>query len=96
MADTEKVTSSLPCIKCGKQLKDALSDPSHGNQPYPGLEFMSQGHYGSTVFDLDPGYLIVNICDECIVSSSEAGLVRFRKFGSNHEDKDDLWKKDLP
>ena len=42
------------------------------NQPYGGLAFQSEGHYGSTVFDpMDGTYLEVNICDECLLRASE-------------------------
>jgi hypothetical protein len=42
------------------------------SQPYDGLAFQSQGHYGSTVFDpMDGTYLEINICDECLLRASE-------------------------
>lgn len=72
------VTESLPCIVCRKALKDAFPGPSQGNQPYPGLEFTTPGHYGSTIFDMEPGRLVVNICDDCITKASGDHLVRHR------------------
>lgn len=81
---------SLPCIVCRKPLEDAMPDPSHGNQPYPGLEFLTGGHYGSTIFDMDPGHLVVNICDDCLTAASAEGIVRHRtSYGMrSHEARD--------
>lgn len=77
---------SLPCIVCRRALEDAIPNPSQGNQPYPGLEFTTGGHYGSTIFDLEPGVLVVNVCDDCVTSASREGLVRLRTFfGRPHE-----------
>lgn len=77
---------SLPCIVCRAALEDAMPNPSHGNQPYPGLEFETSGYYGSTIFDMQPGSLIVNICDACVTRASADGIVRLRTFfGRPHE-----------
>lgn len=87
--------TSMPCIACRKPLEDAMPDPSQGNQPYPGLEFTSRGHYGSTIFDMEPGALVVNVCDECVTVASRDGLVRRRTFfGRPHEARahpDEAW-----
>lgn len=56
----------LPCIVCDKPLENVMSDVD-GNQPYGGTAFTSHGHYGSTVFDCDGGYLEINICAECSI-----------------------------
>jgi hypothetical protein len=71
-------TESLPCIVCRKVLEDAVDPPSQGNQPYPGLEFTTHGHYGSTIFDMEPGILVVNICDDCVTAASRDDIVRIR------------------
>lgn len=81
MSESEKVERSLPCIVCRKSLEDALPEPSHGNQPYSGLEFLAGGHYGSTIFDMEPGQLVVNICDDCVTLASANGIVRRRTYG---------------
>lgn len=51
-------------------------DPK-GNQPDNGLEFISYGHYGSTVFDpMDGTFLAINICDSCLKSAARGrGLI---------------------
>jgi hypothetical protein len=55
--------NALPCIVCDKKLK-SLYGP---NQPDNGLEFTTQGHYGTTVFDpMDGSYLAINVCDDCL------------------------------
>lgn len=76
------VAESLPCIACRKPLEDVFEGPSAGNQPYAGLEFLGYGHYGCTIFDMGPGQLIVNICDDCLTVASVDGLVR-RRITSN-------------
>ncbi len=62
---------ALPCIVCDKPLEDAMSE-TEGNQPYAGTAFTSQGHYGSTVFDSDGGYLELNICAECSIAKKNS------------------------
>jgi hypothetical protein len=69
---------SLPCIVCRKRLEDVFEGPTRGNQPYAGLEFLGYGHYGCTIFDMEPGQLIVNICDDCLTLASADSLVRHR------------------
>ncbi len=50
-------------------------DPE-GNQPQRGLEFISYGHYGSTVFDpMNGSYLVINICDVCLERGAKAGFI---------------------
>jgi hypothetical protein len=57
----------LPCVVCGKKLKNLLST---GAQPNDGLEFVSYGHYGSTVFDpMDGTFLALAICDPCLLKA---------------------------
>jgi hypothetical protein len=78
----EKVSKlALPCIACGKPLKNV--DEDIDNQPYGGTEFQSLGHYGSTIHDWIPGdpeklYLIVNICDTCIMRAIDRGVIQSR------------------
>ena len=62
---------TLPCIVCDKPLESALGDDAE-NQPYAGTAFTSQGHYGSTVFDSDGGYLELNICAECSIAKKSS------------------------
>lgn len=65
--------SALPCIVC----KCALPNiPGTHNQPSGGTEFMTEGHYGSTVFDpMDGSILAINICDQCLTAALSSGLV---------------------
>jgi hypothetical protein len=73
---------ALPCIKCGKPLKNCDSDTD--NQPSGGTEFQTRGHYGSTIFDPMPNLggedltLIVNICDTCILRAIDEGVIQSR------------------
>ena len=71
---------ALPCIVCHRHLDDAILN-SETNQPYPGLEFFTYGHYGSTYFDpMDGSKLILNICDLCVESLEDSGyIVRLNK-----------------
>jgi hypothetical protein len=63
-----------PCIVCGQKLKSA-SD-GRGNQPNNGLEFVTEGHYGSTAFDpMNGSRIAVNICDPCLRSAADRGRV---------------------
>lgn len=80
---------ALPCIKCDKPLRNCDSDID--NQPAGGTEFQSLGHYGSTIHDERMGlyaddrlteddllYLVVNICDTCILRAIDAGVIQSR------------------
>lgn len=76
---------ALPCIKCGKPLKNVDEDSE--NQPYGGTEFQTYGHYGSTIHDAMPGFqddpeesmqLVVNVCDTCILRAIDAGVIQSR------------------
>ena len=44
------MAASLPCVVCRRALQGVFGGDS-GNQPSGGLAFMSQGHYGSTIYD---------------------------------------------
>jgi hypothetical protein len=57
---------TVPCIRCGFELRHVFGD-EEGNQPMRGLEFITQGHYGSTEFDpMDGTALAINVCDDCL------------------------------
>jgi len=67
---------ALPCIVCGKPLRNVLDDAE--NQPYVGTAFTASGHYGSTVWD--EGFrsqerLEINVCDTCLLRAADAGKV---------------------
>lgn len=63
---------SLPCIVCDKPLEDAM--PGVDNQPHAGNAFTSHGHYGSTVFDCEGGYLEINVCSECLIAKRNTSV----------------------
>lgn len=67
----------ISCIVCRTRLESAFRDYSAlDNQPYGGLAFQSQGHYGGTVFDpMDGTYLEISVCDPCLVQAGNEGLV---------------------
>jgi hypothetical protein len=61
---------ALPCVVCGKSLANVFDEVE--NQPWQGLAFTTQGHYGSTIFDpMDGQNLELNICDECLAVARE-------------------------
>lgn len=66
----------LACIRCGKALTP--SGPDFASTP-PGdaLIFMARGNYGSTIYDpqSEMEYLIVVICDPCVVAQAAGGNV---------------------
>jgi len=65
---------TLPCIACGRELKQVVDDASE-NQPYLATEFKASGHYGSTAYDpMDGHYIVVNICDICLSTHPERVL----------------------
>jgi hypothetical protein len=53
----------VPCIICGRPLQD---ETGGNNQPVGGLAFQCWGHWPSAVFDAEPGWLEVNICEPCL------------------------------
>lgn len=66
--------NALPCIACGKALRNAFDDAT--NQPEEGLAFESHGHYGSTAFDpMDGTYIEISVCDECLIRARAQGQV---------------------
>jgi hypothetical protein len=83
--------TTLPCIVCNKALEPAMEDADI-NQPYGGLAFQSEGHYGSTVFDpMDDTYLEINICDECLLRASEL-RVRQNKIQVQTSTISSIWR----
>lgn len=57
-------TPALPCFVCRVDLENLVAN---GNQPMRGTEFLTYGHYGSTVFDpMDGSRMALNICDACL------------------------------
>ena len=65
---------ALPCIVCGKALRNVFDDA--GNQPNDGVVLTTHGNYGSTVYDSFTGeFLEVNLCDPCLVRAGEQGRV---------------------
>lgn len=69
---------TLPCCVCRKHLENAIDfDTDDVNQPRQGLEFTTEGHYGSTYFDpMDGSLIAVNICDDCLRRLANEGLVK--------------------
>ena len=73
---------ALPCIVCEKPLVQVDEDAGE-NQPYGGTEFVTLGHYGSTIHD-ELGEdqvrmkLIVNICDTCILRAIDKDVIQSR------------------
>ena len=61
----------MRCVVCEKPLENI----DHVlNQPSGGIEFVTEGHYGTTVFDpMDGSKLAVNICDPCLTRAIAAG-----------------------
>lgn len=64
---------AVPCISCGAELRNF--EPDGGNHPLGGLEFTTPGHYGSRLFDMERGSLVINICDDCLCTASRDGKV---------------------
>lgn len=76
----------MNCIKCDRELPDHEEGV---NQPAGGTEFVTYGHYGSTVTDLMDGTIhIVNVCDECLSDALRTGHAQ-RKASAVSEEKSD-------
>lgn len=79
---SDQRSNALPCIRCGKQLKQCMNkEPvaeSFENQPYNGTAFYTNGHYGSTVFDEMHGETIeINVCDTCLLDAAKEGRILY-------------------
>ncbi len=65
------MTEVLPCIVCGNNIEPVDEGLDSHNQPYAGTNFLTYGHYGSTVFDpmvVEKRIrLEINICDGCLL-----------------------------
>jgi hypothetical protein len=69
---------SFPCIICGKTLRRAFSAV---DQPSEGVMCITNGNYGSTVYDPMSNTresLAFNICDPCLVTAAKKGRVMRR------------------
>lgn len=73
----EDYPEAIPCLCCGKPLRDWSGD---NNQPFDALEFATRGHFPSVIFDGQPGELIVNVCDDCLLAGARAGRVLKRTY----------------
>ena len=62
------MTCLVPCIMCGRPLAD---ESACNNQPVAGLAFQCFGHWPSAIFDAQPGWLEVNICEPCLHTAVE-------------------------
>lgn len=62
---------SFPCIVCNQPLYREIDD--YEAQPRDGVMCVTEGNYGSRVFDpLDGRTLHFNICDSCLVARQSA------------------------
>src|SRR3982751_6880204 len=69
---------ALPCISCKRYLDNVIDEVE--NQPYNGTSFITNGHYGSTVFDpMDGTQLEINVCDDCLRTWGKKGNVLWRQ-----------------
>lgn len=68
--------NSNKCFVCGKDLEHMHHFPQH--QCHGAVIFQASGNYGSTVYDpmLSSQYLVINICDECLVERKDLVLLR--------------------
>ena len=81
-----EVRHALPCFVCQKPLQNVESS-SAINQPMRGTEFISYGHYGSTIFDpMDGTILVMNVCDPCL----SARMTYTRTMPSKHANAAEL------
>ncbi len=66
---------ALPCIICGTALKNVWEDAE--NQPGDGVACITEGNYGSTVYDpvLSGEFLEFNVCDVCLVRAGQQGRI---------------------
>jgi hypothetical protein len=67
--------AALPCIICGTPLKNVWEDAE--NQPDGGVACITEGNYGSTVYDpvMTGEFLEFNLCDPCLVKAGEQGRI---------------------
>ena len=83
MPELSAVRPPACCLVCGREFEPAQrGDTSSVQLPWSGVEFRASGNYGSRVFDsvLPYEYLVVNICDVClVVRRKRVLLVRVRE-----------------
>lgn len=97
---SEERANALPCIRCGKQLYQAMNgdpvDQTFENQPYNGTAFYTQGHYGSTVFDEMHGETIeINVCDVCLLDAAkEQRILYYRRRQKTEWTERQFWVPD--
>lgn len=61
------------CIVCHAPLEHLNASCT---QPSGGLDFVTEGHYGSTVFDpMDETVLHISVCDTCLKKEAARGNV---------------------
>lgn len=67
--------AALPCLICGIRLHN-MDGRTDNNHPENGIEFVTWGHYGTTMFDpMDHSMLVINLCDSCLEGRARDGLV---------------------
>lgn len=92
---TEKVRGhALPCIRCGKSLKNIGSGDGAPakNQPYNGTLFSTSGQFGSTVFESFHGETIeINVCDTCLLDAAVELRVRYYRRRTRTEFVEKDW-----
>lgn len=73
-----EVNTPVPCFVCGKRLSEVGEEGL--NQPNGATAFITNGHYGSTVFDeMDGTWLELNICDDCL-SGCQSRVLHGRQY----------------
>jgi len=97
---SEETALALPCIRCGKQLRNAMSMQKgvpETNQPYNGTAFVTNGHYGSTVFDEFHGERIeINVCDVCLLDAAkENRVLSYRAIQRWEYSEREFWVPDV-
>ena len=94
------MSKPLQCIVCNMTPDAAFAehDEKLAQQPWGATEFVSGGHYGSTVFDpMDSSYLIINICDQCLTDKSrypKTSVVEVPMEPDGKHGKQRYWRND--
>lgn len=102
MSEVEEAGMALPCIRCGKQLRNIRMGEEkksipETNQPYNGTAFSTNGHYGSTVFDEFHGERIeINVCDVCLLDAArENRVISYRALQRWQYSEYEFWVPDV-
>jgi hypothetical protein len=70
----DTILCPIPCFRCGEHLEEV--DEEGINQPHGAQVFISNGHYGATLFDpIDGSWLELNICDNCLKQYQSRGRI---------------------